>query len=293
MSASLVITDRTFTNRTFTKCTVTAVCHVVRPSLLTTPHRPQHGCAEQLELINSTNSSPTLSNIFLRNQQQSPFLQLPGEIRNRVYEYTLGHQVISYQSIGTWSAEQGDYHKWGPNRLVPGTIAGLLRLPMICRQIYTETKLFVFKLNVFRVKDTNIESFINKLSRTQLLAIKTCGCPREREQVDTDRILANLRGLQTIVVRVGGNWDDREDLHRLDKNADAEHRQWSEERRNEVLKELALWQKRGINIEYWHVHRDAQPTYCVSMHPTCTHTASTPGDEQVPEEAEISPNAQG
>lgn len=219
-------------------------------------------------------------------------MQLPGEIRNRIYEFILGHQVISYQSCGTWSAEQDTYHNCGPTSLGPGTIAGLLRLPMTCRQIYKETRLLIFKLNVFRIKDTNIESFISKLSRTQLLAIKTYGWPREKERVDTDRIIANLRGLQTIVVRVGANYWDGTGLHRLGKDADAEHRQWSEKRRNEVLKELALWQERGIKIDYWHVHRDAHPTCCVSMHPTCIHTASTPGDEQVPEEAEISPNAQ-
>lgn len=80
---------------------------------------------------------------LIRTNSSTPLLQLPAEIRNRIFAYALGGR--SFQVLGN---QVKCYSKY-PN---PESLS-LLRT---CRQIYSETALLPFSANIFRV--TNEQS---------------------------------------------------------------------------------------------------------------------------------------
>lgn len=74
-----------------------------------------------------------------QNMRQSAFLQLPGELRNKIYECTL---------------YEGDYrceHPGAPPRLVEGSFPNRLSILCVCYQIHEEAALILFKVNTFRI----------------------------------------------------------------------------------------------------------------------------------------------
>jgi hypothetical protein len=76
-----------------------------------------------------------------QNQQQSPLLKLPGELRNRVYEYALGGTIWT---VGCTTAT-GSYGVNYEDRTHQKS------LPLTCRQLYLETILLVYSLKTFRL----------------------------------------------------------------------------------------------------------------------------------------------
>lgn len=82
---------------------------------------------------------------FLRNQEASPLLQLPGEIRNKIYQYALGGHHIYL-----------DEHQPSFKRLVIRRADGkriskddLFALGYTCRQTHSESAILLFSLNEF------------------------------------------------------------------------------------------------------------------------------------------------
>jgi hypothetical protein len=81
----------------------------------------------------------------LLNQRQSPLLRLPAELRNRIYEYTLGGNTIL---INPWFGKPRfritvcDETSWEH----PGC---LVALTAVCRQIHAEARFVPFELNCF------------------------------------------------------------------------------------------------------------------------------------------------
>jgi len=75
--------------------------------------------------------------------RQSAFLQLPGELRSKIYEYTL---------------YEGDYRCEHPNtapRLVKGSFPNRLSILRVCYQIHGEAALIPFKINTFRISNVS------------------------------------------------------------------------------------------------------------------------------------------
>lgn len=74
----------------------------------------------------------------VKQNQNSPLLRLPPEIRNRIWEYTLGHNTFRVirargrKALFTLAPDE------------PGINVAILRG---CRQIYSETALMPFQLN--------------------------------------------------------------------------------------------------------------------------------------------------
>jgi hypothetical protein len=112
----------------------------------------------------------------LRNAQESPLLRLPPELRNEIYEYTLGGlqirpghrlggpgmwQVLSKPVDADLSAPWQKMHYIAP-------------LTLACRQIHTEAGLLPFKLNEITLGP--LEPFLlamNRLTDRQRNAIRT------------------------------------------------------------------------------------------------------------------------
>lgn len=79
------------------------------------------------------------------NATASPFLRLPGEIRNRIYKLVLTHE----KPVMIWHIEpmMEDEH------VVSQNIHG------VCRQIYAETKTTFYAINTFRMTFEGLQTF--------------------------------------------------------------------------------------------------------------------------------------
>ncbi|KAH7076551.1 hypothetical protein BKA63DRAFT_381632, partial [Paraphoma chrysanthemicola] len=78
-----------------------------------------------------------------RNQRESPFLRLPPECRNLIYEHALGGRIYRFKDTVHRSHAvldtKGEHH-----------ILGLL---YVCHQIYSEASLFPYSLNTFSFRE--------------------------------------------------------------------------------------------------------------------------------------------
>ncbi|CAN9344947.1 hypothetical protein CC77DRAFT_1067954 [Alternaria alternata] len=73
------------------------------------------------------------------NLATSPFLDLPGEVRNRIYEFTLGGNIWNIDAKGrainlTPKANRNDHRD----------------LLLVCRQIYSESRVLPWSLGSFK-----------------------------------------------------------------------------------------------------------------------------------------------
>jgi hypothetical protein len=92
----------------------------------------------------------------------SPFLRLPAEIRNHIYDYIFSNNCIEICQWTKCTARN-------PHRdvaLVPGAHTHyppeLLHLLEVCKQIYAETKLLAFSVGGITGKHLLIENFLDR-----------------------------------------------------------------------------------------------------------------------------------
>lgn len=101
--------------------------------------------------------------IAIRNQNQSPILRLPAEIRNKVYKYVLGGRIYRFKdAIDRGRAvldTKGERH-----------ILGLL---LVCHQTYSEASLLPYSLNKFSFRefDISFSPFLDHRTLPQFQAI--------------------------------------------------------------------------------------------------------------------------
>lgn len=110
-----------------------------------------------------------------RNQRKSPLLRLPGELRNKIYEYTFSNAIVSVFR----SSELPDYVEMKPHmgsRVSYRTTTphNLVALTKTCRQIFAESRLLLFRLVAFHVhSDGSLGHFLKTLESSQQDAITT------------------------------------------------------------------------------------------------------------------------
>ncbi|KAF2034146.1 hypothetical protein EK21DRAFT_85595 [Setomelanomma holmii] len=110
-----------------------------------------------------------LTSIALRNEQMSPLLHLPSELRNAIFEYTLTAGCITVD-VGTkfYTAAtrhvrfQVEYDLW-VDQLCTGRFTALLCPTQVCRQLRLEYRPLVYALNTFIVKLVDLEDFVEVL----------------------------------------------------------------------------------------------------------------------------------
>jgi hypothetical protein len=106
-----------------------------------------------------------------RNQQSSPLLRLPAEIRNTIYEYVLGGESWHYLTyIGVRLSLKRRLSKDDER---PEKEPHFLALFKTCRQLQAETKLLPFKLNLFPTFVKDLLDFLRVLSPSQASVIHT------------------------------------------------------------------------------------------------------------------------
>ncbi|KAI4647763.1 hypothetical protein J4E93_004173 [Alternaria ventricosa] len=101
------------------------------------------------------------------NQENSPLLQLPAELRNRIYKFVLHDHRPVYVDIPALSDEFGNF---GPRDNTRGKQA----LLCTCRQVHSEAPMMYFALNTFQFDlDTSLIEFTRSLTAEQLSAVKS------------------------------------------------------------------------------------------------------------------------
>ncbi|KAH7078291.1 hypothetical protein FB567DRAFT_631649 [Paraphoma chrysanthemicola] len=157
------------------------------------------------------------NDLWSTNQNNSPFLRLPGAVRNRIYGYAFGGNTINicYETyrttyINDQPAKQTPifrYHCIAYDRLTnpfqevrKGTIGiqhGLTLFNGVCRQLYLETASLPFQLNTIAFDSYNVMmNFLvidRRLSRPQREAIHTLVLP---DHLPASNILEFLPNLQ-------------------------------------------------------------------------------------------------
>jgi hypothetical protein len=107
------------------------------PRTIASRVQPSRSCKRRVLAASET----VLQAITERNQRDSSFLQLPGEIRNAIYQYALGGCELWFTSFHEGEPKFID----GPGRdspwahLLPVSKSLAVYLPLACRQIRVET----------------------------------------------------------------------------------------------------------------------------------------------------------
>ncbi|KAI8939990.1 hypothetical protein NX059_003713 [Plenodomus lindquistii] len=108
---------------------------------------------------------------ILRNQQHSPLLRLPAEVRNHIYSYVFSAYHILVDLDG---AEPPSPHAEVVSfNGEKSPLSALLDTTRICRQVFAESHLLPFKLNDVVLGDTAFLSYIMRhFSHTEREAIR-------------------------------------------------------------------------------------------------------------------------
>ncbi|KAH7069369.1 hypothetical protein FB567DRAFT_598974 [Paraphoma chrysanthemicola] len=91
--------------------------------------------------------------VMTANATRSPLLRLPGELRNKIYEYAIGSYYYHLDEVTHSKTEKSRWVKtvgrayYSPKDKMPQPTA--FHLPEVCRQIYSETATLAYNLNTF------------------------------------------------------------------------------------------------------------------------------------------------
>ena len=114
-----------------------------------------------------TNPHADYINSSQRNQLESPLLKLPGEVRNKIYNYVFSVGSVHFgRSHHHYRTSEEDYE---PEGCEP---TDLLDVTSTCRQIRSDTSTLLFKNNVIIIDDQKIFKIVEQLEPHQLEAIK-------------------------------------------------------------------------------------------------------------------------
>ncbi|CAN9234012.1 hypothetical protein AA0119_g11948 [Alternaria tenuissima] len=104
------------------------------------------------------------------NSFQSPFLRLPGEIRNRIYTFAFTVKYVRKELSRPAVVEDWPH----ADRSVMYPMSWLISRTMVCRQFYAEASPLIPRLNEFRFSGSrNGEPFIKDLPQKYWQAIET------------------------------------------------------------------------------------------------------------------------
>jgi len=157
-------------------------------------------------------------------QPESPLLRLPAELRNEIYHYVLGGLSIRAKRSASPREFGIDIRDVDSRSSAAWQTPGhLLALTETCRQVYDETSLFPYSLNVFEYEHPlDIRRWTATLTSRQLGAIpqlrverlhlETLGWMRDQIKIDPDTwneilrseamavSLCRLAGLKRVIV---------------------------------------------------------------------------------------------
>ncbi|KAJ4287296.1 hypothetical protein N0V90_012694 [Kalmusia sp. IMI 367209] len=119
--------------------------------------------------VNGQRRSQLQQRITQLNEENSRFIQLPGEIRNSIYSYVFCNKVIRETRTNTNSWRDPEMKFLPPQADSPGTWLSLL---LVCFKIYSEAALIPWENNTYSVtRFINIIALLKKLYPDQRKAI--------------------------------------------------------------------------------------------------------------------------
>ena len=99
-----------------------------------------------------------LTEASIKQNAQTALLRLPGEIRNRIWEFAIGSQIYF---VGDYRYESGEDIRVTRHKNGLSSVA-LLR---VCRQIYSEAALLPYQLGVFGFENIETFDWVRKLPK--------------------------------------------------------------------------------------------------------------------------------
>jgi hypothetical protein len=173
----------------------TSTHHTSRPTLSYLTHTrnllPRHGSVQAADVGYNVGSRLSVSESEVscrtragslqysesRNRRNSPLLRLPGELRNRVYEYAMSGVTISvFPAPKPWSPAQLHAHVADTATALTAmsSPSDTISLTRVCRQIHVETRLLPFRAFTFHINsDGSFSKFVDSLLPIQRDAIST------------------------------------------------------------------------------------------------------------------------
>jgi hypothetical protein len=147
--------------------------------------------------------------VFSSNHNSnSLLLRLPGELRNKIYEYAFGGHSVEVQ-YGP-SSDDEDLYCHAPGSTV-SLWSDLLSRTTICRQIHEETRLLPYALNIFWILTwgAGFADWVQKLDESQKSAMRkvflewwgSLGCCLSPSELDPVlQVLDDCAGLSHITI---------------------------------------------------------------------------------------------
>ena len=129
----------------------------------------------------------------VKSNQESPLLRLPPEIRNKIWEYTLGHNILKPIRVRLgWRSYK---HRWISRRNESQINLSLLAT---CRQIYSEGALMPFVFNTFATETWY---------RDQVNLARSFTMFKVHQRMLITSILLRYCSYASL------EWDDRDEIH--------------------------------------------------------------------------------
>jgi hypothetical protein len=150
----------------------------------------------------------------MRNQQESPLIRLPRELRDEIYRYAIGGNEITIfhpgPNVRSFIVYAGVYNDRAQTNAKWNELFGL---SLTCRQLNVETKLLPYQLNVWaNVLGTEFGDFLSQLKANKQQAITTISFGFSSyqspdildwcEPYTLPKQLKDCTGLKTIISRI-------------------------------------------------------------------------------------------
>jgi hypothetical protein len=146
-----------------------------------------------------------------RNREQSPLLRLPGELRNKIYEYAMSDVTITiFPSSNPRKPFQlyAYLARGAADAISSSNVLDMTGLMRTCQQVYLETRLLPFQAITFHVNsDGSFITFLEKLLGAERDAITT---------VQLSTVDANMGGNLYISVAASRRNDEESQRIHLD-----------------------------------------------------------------------------
>ncbi|KAH7127097.1 hypothetical protein B0J11DRAFT_294331 [Dendryphion nanum] len=164
---------------------------------------------------------PVQVKLWERNQEKSPFLRLPAELRNLIYELILGNNTILilrsppfkglfHYKVQVQERRHNPFAQSFPSKYK--TTWGFPVLSGLCRQLYLETHRWPFKNNTWAFPRNltmwNYFYHSPKLTQAQMASIEEL-CVLE--ELPSENLLRRLSGLKVVQLTDSWSCDDFDD----------------------------------------------------------------------------------
>ena len=161
-----------------------------------------------------------------RNATDSSLLRLPGELRDKIWQYALGEHQIHIQDLRHEDQIDSTYdiRTLYPDTMVPlGFEQPTFQLPGVCRQIYVESSPYVYTLNTFTFHNTaTFDKWIKNRCIGQRRLIASLDVPRTYTRLYRSGFRRTFKSKFPNISRIGiDNWTlfcDYDKVRRLPEN---------------------------------------------------------------------------